>query len=112
MSPEPRERRYVASMGWFAVRQVIKNADAYEERITIWQADSAEEAIGRAEAEATEYAWDGTEPLALYQSFELADAPGDGVEVFSLIRRSELPPDEYLDSFFATGSEEEKQLDE
>jgi|GEM_PF-6623242 len=37
-------------MRWFAVRHVIKNADAYEERITVWEAASAEEAIARAES--------------------------------------------------------------
>jgi hypothetical protein len=31
--------------------------------------------------------------------------------VFSLIRRSELSPDEYLNSFFATGSELEQRTD-
>jgi hypothetical protein len=92
-------------MSWFAVRHVIKNRNAYEERITLWQAVSAEDAVARAEAEAAEYAWEGTEPLALYQSFELDEAPRDGAEVFSLIRRSDLSPDAYLDSFFATGSE-------
>ncbi|MEO6082401.1 MAG: hypothetical protein ABIQ18_04775 [Umezawaea sp.] len=31
--------------------------------------------------------------------------PGTGVEVFSLLRASPLPPDRYLDAFFATGGE-------
>ena len=97
-------------MGWFAVRHVVKNADAYEERITVWQAESAEEAIARAESEAAEYAREGAEPLSLYQSFESDEAPGDGAEVFSLIRRSELTPDEYLGAFFATGSELEESI--
>jgi|GEM_PF-5333624 len=35
-----------------------------------------------------------------------------GAEVFSLIRRSELSPDAYLDSFFSTGSELEQSIDE
>jgi hypothetical protein len=95
-------------MAWFAVRHVIKNADAYEERITVWDSESAEEAIARADVEASEYAWEGTEPLALYQSFELDGAPRDGAEVFSLIRRSDLSASEYLDSFFTTGSELEQ----
>ena len=98
-------------MGWYAVRHVIKNEDAYEERITVWEAASAEEAIARAESEAAEYAWEGTEPLSLYQSFELDEAPRDGAEVFSLIRRSELPPSQYLDAFFSTGSELEQTIE-
>ncbi len=92
-------------MEWFAVRHVIKNDDAYEERITLWRADSAEDAIDRAEAEAASYAWEGTEPLPLFQSYRLSEEPRDGAEMFSLIRRSPLPPGEYLDSFFAMGSE-------
>lgn len=95
-------------MAWFGVRHVLKNDDAYEERVTIWQAQSHEDAIARAEAEAADYAWEGTEPLALYQSFELEGAPKDGSEVFSLIRRSELPADRYLESFFSTGSEQQQ----
>ena len=98
-------------MGWFAVRHVVRNEDAYEERITVWEAESADKAIARAEAEAADYAWEGTEPLALYQSFELDRAPRDGAEVFSLIRRSDLSPDEYLGSFFATGSELEETIE-
>ena len=61
--------------------------------------------------EAAGYAWEGTESLDLFQAFELADEPSDGAEVFSLIRRSGLPPAEYLDSFFATGSELEQRGD-
>jgi hypothetical protein len=94
-------------MGWFAVRHVIRNRDAYEEQITLWRADSFEEAITRAEAEAVDYAWEGTEPLSLFQAYELCDEPQDGAEVFSLIRRSVLAPSDYLDSFFWTGSEVE-----
>jgi|SRR3954452_6531984 hypothetical protein len=92
-------------MGWFAVRHFIKNTDAYEERITVWTAASMEDAFARAEAEAREYAWEGTEVLSLYQAYELGEAPADGAEVFSLIRRSPLPPDEYLDAYFETGTE-------
>jgi hypothetical protein len=111
-SPEERpEDRYGGAMAWFGVRHVIKNEDAYEERITGREAHSHDDAIARAEAEAADYAWEGTEPLSLYQSFELVGPPQDGAEVFSLIRRSELPPDRYLDSFFSTGSELQQTTD-
>jgi hypothetical protein len=98
-------------MSWFAVRHVIKNEDAYEERITLWQATTFEEAIGRAEAEVVTYAWEGTQPLGLYQAFELEKKPGDGDEVFSLIRRSPLAANAYLDEFFSTGSELQTDVD-
>jgi len=51
-------------MDWFAVRQIIKNKDAYEERITLWRATSAEDAVAKAEAEAAEYVWDDGAVLA------------------------------------------------
>jgi hypothetical protein len=96
---------------WFALRHIIKNKDAYEERITLWHADSFEEAITRAEAEANEYAGERSEPLGLYSAYHLFDGPRDGAEVFSLMRRSPLSPSEYLDSYFDTGSGEQKSIE-
>lgn len=78
----------------------------YEERITIWQAPDFETAIALAEREAADYASEGDEALGLSQAYELADeAPLHGVEVFSLLRESDLEPEEYLSTFFATGDE-------
>jgi hypothetical protein len=91
---------------WFAVRHVIATDGAFEERITLWRAGSAEDAISRAEDEVAEYTEAvGGRPLDLLQSYQLADEPADGAEVFSLIRRSDLEPGAYLDSFFDTGQE-------
>ena len=106
---------------WFAVRCVFRTAwigdgpdpaeQLYEERITLWQAGSSEEAIALAEQEAAEYAEDDDEYLELAQAFELYDDPGHGAEVFSLMRTSPLEPDAYLDTFFDTGTER-AQVDE
>lgn len=56
-----------------------------------------------------EYAGDiGAEYLGLAQSFHLAveNRPLEsGDEVFSLIRESELPPDDYISRFLDTGTE-------
>jgi len=38
-----------------------------------------------------------------------APLPGHGVEVFSLLRESDLPPEPYIDSFFDTGTEREQR---
>ncbi len=57
----------MASSGWFAVRCVFRKGwpepapndppgHNYEERITLWRAGSADEAIAKAEAEARNYA--------------------------------------------------------
>jgi len=66
----------------------------YEERVTIWQAESHAAAIAQAEAEAETY---------------VADINGeyvaDGAEVFSLMRDSDLKPSAYLNHFFDTGRE-------
>jgi len=53
------------STPWFGVRCLFQHSDPgaatgvlYEERVTLWRAPSAEEAIARAEAEAASYAAD------------------------------------------------------
>ena len=108
---------------WYAVRCVFRSAWAeaedalppdehlYEERVTLWQASSAEEAIALAEDEAAEYADDDDEYLGLAQAFLLFDSPGHGAEVFSLMRSSRLEPDDYLDAFFDTGAERQQPTD-
>ncbi|MGW0870372.1 hypothetical protein ACWD3Z_07720 [Streptomyces sp. NPDC002740] len=94
---------------WYGVRCVFRHGPlgVYEERITLWTARSADEAVERAEAEAAEYCedLDGVEYARLAQAFALFGTPGDGAEVFSLLRGSTLPPGEYVDRFFATGDE-------
>ena len=105
-------------VSWFAVRCVFRQGwppdaqGAYEERITLWQAVSAEAAIERAEREALEYAAAiddaPDEYLGLAQAYQLFDAPEDGAEVFSLIRDSPLSPDDYLSAHFDTGTEHQR----
>lgn len=77
----------------------------YEERITLWRAESFEEAIEQAEAEALQYTEDRGEYLDFAQAFRLFDEPGEGAEVFSMLRDSELEPDEYVTAFFDSGLE-------
>jgi hypothetical protein len=110
-----------AAAAWFAVRCVFQSgrpagaSDAtYEERITLWRADSAAVAIERAEAEALDYA--GSVPdapdsyLGIAQSYRLFDDPVDGAEIFSLMRDSDLPAEDYIDAFFDTGSERQQTM--
>ena len=94
---------------WYAVRCVFQlpsddDGFAYEERLTLWRAQSSDEAIALAETEAAVYVvpLDATY-IGLAQSFHLFEPPDHGREVYSLIRESELPPERYLDAFFATG---------
>ena len=107
---------------WYAVRCVLvfdapeqaQQPRLYEERITLLRAASFEEAVERAECEAEEYC-DGldAEYVGLAQAYHLfvEGHVGDGDEVFSLMRTSELSPDEYSARFFATGQELEGKIE-
>jgi hypothetical protein len=102
---------YPEDMEWFAVRHVLERDSTFEERITLWHASSADEAIRRAEEEATEYAANVNDTLLpLFQCYWLSEPPTDGNEVFSLIRRSDLPSQRYLDTFFDTGDEFQREI--
>ena len=108
MDPEQDNR-------WYAVRSLFhlpgNPEGTYEERITLWQASSFEEALARADGEAVEYAdFIGATYLADFgQAYHLADAPPrDGAEIFSLLRDSALPPKPYVERFFSTGQERQQ----
>jgi hypothetical protein len=90
------------------VRCIFRSASAgdYEERITLWRARSSAKAIAAAEKEAKDYCKVLTlKYVGLAQSYKMFDVPEQGAEVFSLIRRSSLKPNAYLDRFFDTGAE-------
>ena len=114
-------------LNWFGVRCVFHHSPerrgapkdlapgehAYEERITLWQAASADEAIVLADKEAEDYASSvGYEYTGLAQSFWLEAPPSHGAVVFSLVRKSELDPEPYIDAFFDTGLEYEDSIDD
>lgn len=97
---------------WFSVRCIFRvttddGGPLYEERITLWRTEGFEAAIALAEAEAAQYADDlgSCDYLGLAQAYQLAEPPGPGAEVFSLIRDSDLESDQYLSTFFDTGQE-------
>jgi hypothetical protein len=97
---------------WFGVRCVFAwsgwEGNPFEERITLWRARSADHAIELAEQEAEEYAEEnGLQFLRFSQSYAIdkGSTIGNGTEVFSLLRDSDLSSDEYLSTFFDTGRE-------
>lgn len=98
---------------WFGVRCVFRHGEGtYEERIVTVLAPSAEAAIEKAEEDAAEYAeMLGAPYLGLAQSYEIADDLGDGAEVFSLMRDSDLADEAYLDTFFDTGGERQQDVE-
>ena len=84
----------------------------YEERITIWQATTIDDALDLAVTEAKEYSSriNGSEFTGLSQAFFMfKPVEKNGVEVFSLLRESDLETDDYLDTFFSTGNERQKK---
>jgi hypothetical protein len=96
-------------MDWYAVRCIIKrDASTYEERITLWNAHTFEEAVELAEAEVTSHCkqFGLLSYLDLAQAYRIGDEPIEsGDEVFSLLRDSNLAPEEYLNTYFDTGNE-------
>lgn len=96
-------------VSWFGVRSVFRHRllGVYEERVTIWNARSVDEAIERAEAEAIEYCshLHEVEYVRFSEAYRFDGVPEDGAEVFSLMRESNRPPEEYVRRFFGTGEE-------
>lgn len=93
----------------FRADQTLKNL--YEERITLWKAENFEHAIQLAEEEALEYADDSCEFLGLSQAYAMYDeAVESGIEVFSLLRESDLEAEQYLDAFFDSGFQRARSI--
>jgi len=97
---------------WFSVRCVFqwhsRQGQPFEERITLWRATSVDDAIRSAEEEALAYAEaSDVTYLRFAQAYALDEgvAIGHGTELYSLLRDSELAPEQYLDAFFDTGRE-------
>ncbi|WP_218010226.1 hypothetical protein [Actinomadura chibensis] len=80
----------------------------YEETVTVWRAESFEEALQKAEVGAFEYAaeCDG-QYLEFAQAYFIGEDEviGEGAEVFSLMRESELGGRDYVTRYFDTGDE-------
>jgi len=80
----------------------------YEERVILVRAENFDEAVSRAEVMAEEYAKDveGCSYTRFVDVFHLYEENiGDGAEVYSLMRESDLSKDEYLNRFYDTGAE-------
>ena len=107
-------------MGWYGVRclfqhrcsDVPSGQNLFEERVVIVQAQSFDEAIETAERDAALYSDSpDVEYLGFAQAYEMSAQPSlRPIEVFSLLRESELDADSYVDAFFATGRERESSV--
>jgi hypothetical protein len=104
-------------MPTYGVRSILKwsrrtnqrKKHLYEERVTLWTAESLEDALDLAEQEANGYASDcNAKRCGLLQGYWMLEdlkLKSQGIEVFSLLRESDLPPKTYLKVFFDTGHE-------
>lgn len=100
---------------WYGAKCVFLHSEiescpgqVYEERVILLRAGSLDEAVSRAEALADEYARDvgGCSYTGFVNVFHIFDENiGDGAEVYSLMRTSDLSKDEYLNRFYDTGTE-------
>ena len=80
----------------------------YEERVVLIKATSIDEAIERAESIAAGYAreCEGCSYTGFVDVFHIYDENiGDGSEVYSLMRTSDMGEDEYLNHFYDTDTE-------
>lgn len=101
--------------GWYSVRcHFCVDGTSYEERVTVWQATDFDAAILLAEAEARRYATSigGTylDSCDCYHLTSGSAAADHGLELYSLVRTSDLDPDTYLRTFFFTGDERSSTL--
>jgi hypothetical protein len=109
-------KRDDTKLDWFGVRtlHLWTERHAYEERVTLWRADSFVTAIALAEADAREYMPDYTEYLGLAQAYDTKVddfSIEPSFEAFSMVRESDLSPSDYVDTFFDTGREYGGSLD-
>jgi hypothetical protein len=99
---------------WFAARCFFlveagailpERGQLYEERITLWHTQSAEQAIEKARGEAEAYAAanQGFEYVDYIDTYELLGEPAEGGEVWSFMRDSWLAPAEYVGHFVIKG---------
>jgi hypothetical protein len=101
---------------WYCVRTVLQFGRnpliTYEERLTLWAVPDFEAAVAAAESDARDYADSNPECtfIGLAQAYHLQEDPGHGAEVFSLLRDSALTADEYLATYFDTGSERQGSI--
>lgn len=108
--------------GWYAAKSVVKHRrvenrnekTVFEERVVLFRASSFEEAAEKAEEEIAKYVGEGQGSWYLgYMDVYRVLAPsiGDGAEVFSMSRESDLCDHDYLDRFHDTGKEFTPKLD-
>lgn len=100
---------------WYSARCVFRwnppenegDEFVYEERVVLLKADDFDAAVAQAQEEAETYALlTGAEFTGFIDVYHVAEKKlEEGVEVFSLLRRSPLNEEDYLSRHFDTGGE-------
>lgn len=101
-------------MAWYGVRMVFRfrELNAYEERISLFDATSEEDAFALADLEAQDYCErSGSVDTGLRHCYTVGKEL-DLTEVFSLMRTSRRSPRRYLRRFFDSGSERQRWIPE
>lgn len=86
----------------------------YEERFVLLRAADFDAAVIKAEADAEAYAReiDGCAYIGFTDLFQLFDREvGEGTELYSLLRESDLSPGDYLDRYYDTGMERSREFE-
>lgn len=98
---------------WYGVKGLFRwhfkeggNTANIEERIVLFFAESFEDALAQAEAEAAIYCEDDPqatyriESLGWWKAFAIEDIPGQGIEVFSRLCKTDLNADAFLRRYY------------
>ena len=110
------------SLHWFSARCAFRHpglpspegASVFEERLILLRASDPDKAITKAELEARAYsAALELEFLGFVSVYDLEEeSPGEGVEIYSVLRTCALDPDEYVSRFLDTGTEHSQTADD
>jgi hypothetical protein len=91
----------------YVVRMITLNREGvvggvYNEQLTMWIADSPEQACDLARSQTADYCRDVHEELLDYQEvWQMFDYLRQGGEVFTSLRESSLDPDDYVSRYFS-----------
>lgn len=106
----------IDDVGWYSAKTVYRHRlvqdgvtkTVFEERVVLFHASNFDEAIAKAEAEANAYCSDVEIAvyLGLIDVYYLPEeAVGEGTEIYSLMRDSDLSDSEYVAHFHDGGYE-------
>lgn len=106
-----KQKKWFAAKGVFLFKRLSSNPETkftYEERIILVQSINIDWALKKAEDEAKQYEKEqtGCEYLNFIDCYELyEDTIVDKSEVYSIMRKSNLDPDDFLSRYYSDGTE-------